>query len=106
LGDQSRTAIKAREVARKKASKRKKSGRKYRKVGEGGKEGEVGEQEETGEEGNREVVREEAGLGVEGEAKEGDAYGVEKDRVCIACVNFCDTCFLTVVSAQVKSKPP
>ncbi|KAE9988084.1 hypothetical protein EG328_000554 [Venturia inaequalis] len=40
LGDESRTMIKAREVARKKASKRKKSGRKYRKeddeAGEGG----------------------------------------------------------------------
>lgn len=36
LGDESRTMIKAREVARKKASKRKKSGRKYRKDGDEG----------------------------------------------------------------------
>lgn len=40
LGDESRTMIKAKEVARKKASKRKKSGRKYKKDGEdGGEEG-------------------------------------------------------------------
>jgi hypothetical protein len=60
LGEGSRTMIKAAEAARKKASKRKKAGRKYRKMEDGNEGG-----ENEGEEGA--VISEE---GIEGVGKE------------------------------------
>lgn len=45
-GDSSRVAIKAAAAKKKKASKMKKTRRKYRELAEGEKEGEVGEEEE------------------------------------------------------------
>ncbi|QDS76732.1 hypothetical protein FKW77_001253 [Venturia effusa] len=77
LGEGSRTMIKAREVARKKASKRKKSARKYRKDGEEG-----GEEVEGGSDVAEDVVARGGELrtsGRENEVGEKRIFGDKKD---------------------------
>ncbi|KAK5163637.1 uncharacterized protein LTR77_010586 [Saxophila tyrrhenica] len=74
-GDESRTAIKAERARVKKASKRKKTGRKYRKLAEE-REGGVGEGEEGS--GGREAV--EIAKGVGGGASEDTVQSSAKDK--------------------------
>lgn len=73
-GDNSRVAIKAAAARKKKASKMKKTRRKYRELGEGGKEGDVDVEEED----EVEIIWDEDVKEEKGESKEAESeIGIE-----------------------------